>query len=274
MCLEDFFKYYNRLYVIRLYHDEVGKVWERYLVQGEWKGVTAGGSTRYPTFSKNPQFTLTCKSNKPTKIFVELLQQDFLYDGSFKKHDFWVWWFFNSIGKESQAIGFIIAKTSDFNTPVQNVTPENVVLNLPFKKYREVNGELEIQPGQNYVIIPSTFDAGIEEQFTLTIYAEDSISFQEVTNGPRVFYFDLSFLKKMNFWNFLFSKKKKPIQQTKLQIQHEGLDPDDFITETEKTYPMGNGATYHGNMENGKPNGKGVNQKEFFILNNNKKKDI
>lgn len=193
MCLEDFKKNFNRLYVIRLYHDKIGKVWERYVIRGAWKGKKAGGCSNNATWKNNPQYAIAAKTKKTTKIFIELCQQDSLYND-----------------KKPDTIGFVVIKVDNATKPLQQITSQPV-FNRPFKTHRECNEilftkfffflstkyfsffgedgtELEILPGCSYVVVPSTFEPGIEESFTLTIYGEDPISVNELSeeNSPRV----------------------------------------------------------------------------------------
>jgi hypothetical protein len=80
ISLEDFINQYNRFYVIRLYHDNIGKIWNRFLINGNWKkGETAGGCANFKSWTQNIQFGIKPKKN--TRVFFELTQTDTYYNG-------------------------------------------------------------------------------------------------------------------------------------------------------------------------------------------------
>lgn len=43
MSYYDWLQQYSRMFICRLYTDSVGDIYYRYLLEGEWKGQTAGG---------------------------------------------------------------------------------------------------------------------------------------------------------------------------------------------------------------------------------------
>lgn len=100
MALEDYKNYFNEIYVVRLYHDNVGKVWSRYRLDDDWHGAKGGGcgNNRYrnfvefsndhnrETWMNNPQYGLHVESDRPVNIFVSLTQEDTRHSGMNSTH--------------------------------------------------------------------------------------------------------------------------------------------------------------------------------------------
>jgi hypothetical protein len=100
MELSDFCKQFNELYILRLYHDSVGKVWNRFLTkviliqcllriiepfllqQSKWEDQNDGGcANNRETWFHNPQYRINCFGSK-NRIFLSLSQRDQRYSGS------------------------------------------------------------------------------------------------------------------------------------------------------------------------------------------------
>ena len=50
MSYYDWLKHFTRMFICRLYTDIVGDMYYRYLLEGEWKGTTAGGIYSWKDF--------------------------------------------------------------------------------------------------------------------------------------------------------------------------------------------------------------------------------
>jgi len=170
MRFEDFFKNFNRIYVLRLMTDSEGEVWQKYDFHGEWKGESAGGCTNNPTWFNNPQYALTI--NKPnTKVFINLSQPDLRYvlktnPGNYKR--------------QYDPVGIVVFKTSDPNFKKTSFTSTDRESTSLFCGMRDLSLEFVAQPG-HYVIIPCTFAPRIELQFELCVYTQNPSVINEVT---------------------------------------------------------------------------------------------
>jgi hypothetical protein len=163
MCLDDFMKSYNKLYVVRLYHDEVGKIWQRHVSNGIWDGETAGGCVNFPTWVNNPQFGFSAAGNAPVRVFVQLSQKDSRYSG----------------GKATTA-GFIVFSTDDNTKRTEHAYAKDVKLSPTYTNARDINHEFVAEPGKQYVVMISTFDAGEQANYSLALWSEDPINMHQL----------------------------------------------------------------------------------------------
>ena len=159
------------------------KHWEAVFFEGSWvNGVSAGGCrNNLSSFSQNPQYIITLKDHDEDDdddlctLIVALMQKNHRAK--------------RKMGLDSLTIGFAVYKldhgTFDVHdNPAATVGYKPGALTTEFFKYnasvarspsfinlREVTARFRLSPGQ-YVIIPSTFDAGEEGEFILRIFTE------------------------------------------------------------------------------------------------------
>eukprot|EP01121_Diplochlamys_sp_Union-15-3_P008161 TRINITY_DN2148_c0_g1_i2.p1 TRINITY_DN2148_c0_g1~~TRINITY_DN2148_c0_g1_i2.p1 ORF type:complete len:212 (+),score=19.11 TRINITY_DN2148_c0_g1_i2:663-1298(+) len=159
MCFEDYINAFNRMQICRLYHDQQGKIWHRYLFKGNWDTLTAGGCTRYE-FSKNTQYGV--KVSAKTPVFISLTQKDARL----------------ALGKPMSIIkiGFLVCKTDDFTKKLTMVTQDCLMVDSgPYINQREVSAEVTLSANEQYVIIPSTYLPNEYTYFCLCLYSSEPI---------------------------------------------------------------------------------------------------
>jgi len=67
MDYDDFCRYFNRVWMVRMADDR----WTRYTVRSEWRDATAGGSTAYVSWLHNYQWRLRVPPrSKPARVFI------------------------------------------------------------------------------------------------------------------------------------------------------------------------------------------------------------
>eukprot|EP01087_Luapelamoeba_hula_P002002 TRINITY_DN1177_c0_g3_i2.p1 TRINITY_DN1177_c0_g3~~TRINITY_DN1177_c0_g3_i2.p1 ORF type:complete len:501 (-),score=64.43 TRINITY_DN1177_c0_g3_i2:91-1593(-) len=153
MNLKDYTSYFNRLFVCRLYHDDIGKIWQKHMYRGEWRGRSAGGCMNHLTWVYNPQLGLT-PGSKSTTAFISLYQNDT-----------------RMTRIASTPIGLYVLETP--NNKIIKTTPVGIVCSTKtFEDTREVNVELTLEAGKQYIIIPCTFDPGFASPYYITVYTE------------------------------------------------------------------------------------------------------
>uniref|UniRef100_A0A7S3D477 Calpain catalytic domain-containing protein n=1 Tax=Palpitomonas bilix TaxID=652834 RepID=A0A7S3D477_9EUKA len=160
MAFHDFVKYYNTLYVCRLFPES----WEVHCVKSEWKGPTAGGCPAFPTWTKNPMFTLSIE--RPCVGFVVLSQRDARME---KTGEDW--------NKYDHPIAFFVVTKSSFEASKGKFNKLEIVgKGLPFRPDRELSLSVSIrlQPEKGpFIIIPTTHKAGQQGPFFLNVYTSD-----------------------------------------------------------------------------------------------------
>jgi len=159
MELSDYMHYFRKLNVCRLYHDTIGQLWYRFLMQNQWRGVSAGGCTNHPTWINNPQYGITI--NQPCTLFVSLLQEDIRLARK----------------GQNKCIGLFLFKVPDNTQRIKQYDHTTTLIARPdaFVNTREVTKEINISEPGHYVLIPCTFQPGHEASFTVTIYSDKKV---------------------------------------------------------------------------------------------------
>jgi len=170
MSFADFFKNFNRIYVLRLMTDTQGEVWNKFTFHGEFKGESAGGCTNFATWNKNPQYGVAI--TKPnTKVFLNFAQPDLRY--LTKKNP-------QAHRRQYDPVGIVAMKAEHLNYKKTSYTQEDRISTSLFCGMRDISLEFIAQPGE-YIIMPSTFNPGIEFKFELTVYTEFKANAFEIT---------------------------------------------------------------------------------------------
>jgi len=162
MCFDDFKTQYSRMFICRLYNDEIGKQYSRYIHGGEWTGVEAGGCFNFKTWKDNPQYGI--KINKPCNVLISLTQEDNRM--STCEH------------RELYPVGFSVSKTPDSKDRLQICTKTQLIAQVPelYSPCREVIHDFHKLDKGEYIIVPSAFKAGMEGKFWITVLSEDPVS--------------------------------------------------------------------------------------------------
>eukprot|EP00007_Cunea_sp_BSH-02190019_P009468 CAMPEP_0174235338 /NCGR_PEP_ID=MMETSP0417-20130205/4814_1 /TAXON_ID=242541 /ORGANISM="Mayorella sp, Strain BSH-02190019" /LENGTH=879 /DNA_ID=CAMNT_0015313829 /DNA_START=69 /DNA_END=2708 /DNA_ORIENTATION=- len=166
----DYLRYFTKLTICRLYHDTIGQLWYRFLIQHEWKGKSAGGCTNHPTWIDNPQYGLTI--NQACEVYVSLMQEDIRMRGSGEYH----------------CLGLFVFKVPDNKQRLAcyDHTVELIGRPSKFINTREVTLELKFDEPGKYVLIPCTFQPNKEAKFTITIYSDKRIEPHKILGAGRV----------------------------------------------------------------------------------------
>jgi len=170
ISFDDFVQHYNRIYVLRLYTDAEGEVWTKSSIFGEFKGESAGGCTAYPTWIGNPQYSLV--ATNPTKVFINLSQPDLRF--ATKKNP-------GVSGVAYEPIGIVILKDDNIAFKKTAYKVEERFAASQFGGVRDMSLEFTAQPG-NYIILPSTYNPGVEFRFELEVYTQFKVPIQEITH--------------------------------------------------------------------------------------------
>ena len=171
MSWADFTTRFNKVYVCRLYKDDIGDKWHEIQQFGRWEGDTAGGCTNFPTWPGNPQYIVTTQV-PDTQLFISLQQPDLRLEGQ---------------ATYDCSIGFYLMKHDDAKRRKRAISSnDEIVFRSVFTPGRDVAAEVTLEPHATYVIIPCTFDAGRVSDFLLSIFCEHSISFNAVQDEQKV----------------------------------------------------------------------------------------
>eukprot|EP01113_Clastostelium_recurvatum_P006217 TRINITY_DN1281_c0_g1_i2.p1 TRINITY_DN1281_c0_g1~~TRINITY_DN1281_c0_g1_i2.p1 ORF type:complete len:731 (-),score=222.14 TRINITY_DN1281_c0_g1_i2:712-2676(-) len=128
-------------------------------IKGSWSGRSAGGCVNEPaTWMNNPQYVLTV--DRPGKVTLAL-DQDLVP------------------GQEVECMGLYVMKGAGgrrLDRPTQAVYSPPTFLNTP-----SVSGEFKAEPGVQYIVMPTTFDAGIQRSYTIAAASMDgaNVTFQQ-----------------------------------------------------------------------------------------------
>ena len=157
MSLQDFYRYFTTFDFVRIFHDEVGIVYRRYLFKDQWKiGVSAGGAMSHPSWKINPQFGLTV--SEPTTVYISLHKSDPRMGKKLSMtHQF-----------HSVHLWKVANNTSKLQAPYAN----NSAVGTPLHASREVVLELEDLPPSSYLVSAQMASPSDESDIILTIYSD------------------------------------------------------------------------------------------------------
>ena len=152
----DFTSNFEEVYVCRFFD---GGNWITIpQIEDEWKGVTAGGCSNYPTVGNNPQWSIKLNTNTPANIVINLSQED--TRGS---------------NKELSAIGCELFSNKGARVS-QRVFGKNIIT-ADYTYSREVTMEGTIEPSPTpYTLLVSSYEPGTEGKFTLKIFSTQDIT--------------------------------------------------------------------------------------------------
>ncbi|XP_078103187.1 calpain-5a [Sander vitreus] len=175
MTFDDFIANFTDLILCRLINTSYlsfHKIWEEAVMRGSWRrhddpllNRAGGCSNNKHTFLQNPQFVFDVKKPED-EVLICLQQKDrraTLREGR----------------GENLAIGFDIHRVELNRTYRMHVTQQKVGGSV-FINSRSVFKRIELKEGR-YVIIPTTFDPGLEGEFLLRIFTDVPSDCKELT---------------------------------------------------------------------------------------------
>ncbi|XP_077437548.1 calpain-1 catalytic subunit-like isoform X1 [Vanacampus margaritifer] len=187
MSFSEFLRQFSRLEICNLTADALKEdtlsYWNTIKFQGSWRrGSTAGGCRNNPnTFWINPQYKITLleEDDDPDddevacSFLVALMQKD---RRKYRRH-----------GQDMHTIGFALYEIPEEFRGCQNVhlkknfflTKQSCARSETFINLREVSTRLRLPPGE-YLIVPSTFEAGKEADFVLRVFTEKQSETEEL----------------------------------------------------------------------------------------------
>jgi hypothetical protein len=172
MTLADFAGVFTNLWILRLLCDSKGHKHHRYEHHGKWSGRSAGGSVNNATFGENPQIGVTAKFNNTT-LSIALLQPD-------KR--------LTRAAEYKSAIGLSLFKAppskgkDDRFHRLYDVS--KIDKTIPYAPERSVVVDFgPMKAGERVAIVPALFDAGVEQSYTMLVFASNQVEFGEL-EGP------------------------------------------------------------------------------------------
>jgi hypothetical protein len=168
MCFEDWSREFNNLFVLRMYSDDVGEKFQRQEVSGQWTAETAGGCRNHPSWNTNPQYQLVSKQD--TTVFVSLKLRNrrvARVSGDYPAHGV-----------------LVLNKTSgpdEYRKTFIQSAEDEVVFTPMYQAIRESSFELELKANTAYVLMPSTFDPKIVDNYYLTVFSRHPLTIQPLT---------------------------------------------------------------------------------------------
>jgi len=164
MAFEDFIQQFNRIQVLLLMTDDVGEVWNKTVLNSEWKGQSAGGCLNHPTWSKNPQFSLEVEQD--STVFISLSQPDLRVKG--RKDETY------------PALGLFVFMVPDTRYKALACASSQIVVQSTFVTSRDVSAEFQAEAGKKYVVIPCYFQPGAENPFSIAFYTQKVATIQPI----------------------------------------------------------------------------------------------
>jgi hypothetical protein len=135
------------------------------VIKGEWKGTTAGGCTNFDSVKDNPQYLLTV-TEPNTSVVLNLAQTD--SRGTSNKLKAISIELYSNGGKR-------VTRTR--TGPLECSNPDGYIFR------REVSIDRQLKPG-TYSVLISTFNAGEETNYTLSVFTSTPVTLQELPSLP------------------------------------------------------------------------------------------
>lgn len=178
MCYADFIKQFNKVYCCRLYEDKFGKQWQHLSIRNEWRGKNAGGSINYESWFRNPQYHLKVK-RPDTDLYVCISQPDIRMKGHALSD--------NPLHNYENKIGFYVLYTDDPTIKkTGTLTNDDVAVKMTYLNMRQVSVDCKLEPGRDYILMPSTFEPNIELPFVLDVFADEDVEITEIHDSEEV----------------------------------------------------------------------------------------
>ncbi|XP_065645117.1 calpain-5 isoform X2 [Hydra vulgaris] len=175
MSFDDFCKHFTNITICMLVNTSVisfNKTYHEGSLKSKWEGNSAGGCVNNKeTFLRNPQFRFDMTTKATDVAFISLMQPDRRSEKVKGKG-------------ENLTIGMMIFRV-EANRIYRIHQNYDKAGNSTFINSREIFIRLDLDPGR-YVVIPSTFEAGINGNFLLRVYTDQSNSLRQLTEDAPV----------------------------------------------------------------------------------------
>lgn len=166
MAWEDFQEHFHSIYVCRTYDPKM-----RHIVKGEWKGSTAGGCSNFPNWHHNPQYLLKTDDPGPMHVFMTLTQGPHKQNARSEAYSEYT----TSADRDHYYIGIRVLKKGGMRAS-KDLYAYECVGGSDYVNTREVACELVLEHyAQGYTIVPTTYRAGEECTFTLSVFTKHNI---------------------------------------------------------------------------------------------------
>eukprot|EP01129_Flabellula_baltica_P016099 TRINITY_DN842_c0_g1_i4.p1 TRINITY_DN842_c0_g1~~TRINITY_DN842_c0_g1_i4.p1 ORF type:complete len:864 (+),score=217.92 TRINITY_DN842_c0_g1_i4:513-3104(+) len=166
MEYSDWANIFNRLYVLRTY--TANSNWRFHKIVDAFSGISAGGCANNSTFGNNPQYLI--ESKEDSEVFISLRQGCLRLDGRKNEQ-------YTPIGVS------IFRKTEPDNLREVRLSEPEYKSIYPTR--RENSFDCFLEGGVRYVIVPHTFEAGLEVPFVLSIYSEKDTILEKLEGNPE-----------------------------------------------------------------------------------------
>ena len=131
--------------------------------RGAWRGpASSGGCPKFETWPNNPQFLL--KSSAATEVTITLAYS----------------------GAEKLPIGFVVMLGEGSSRKTKLRGKDDIQQKTNWKRVTSVSSTVALQPNQPYIVLPCTFDPGLEGEFELTAAADAALELTPLPDAPPV----------------------------------------------------------------------------------------
>eukprot|EP00656_Telonema_subtile_P015522 TRINITY_DN1814_c0_g1_i1.p1 TRINITY_DN1814_c0_g1~~TRINITY_DN1814_c0_g1_i1.p1 ORF type:complete len:2188 (+),score=514.04 TRINITY_DN1814_c0_g1_i1:72-6635(+) len=155
MSFDDFCQMFLYLFVCRIFSDSSNWV-KADPISDRWFGRSAGGGPTSSNFGNNPQYLI--EADEPLDAFITLTQDD-------KR----------SVGQAFYHISlWLLRSTGD-----RVMLPSNTNVktrSAQYSDFRTSTVEISFEAGERCVLVPTTFDPGLEGKFSIDIYSNKPLS--------------------------------------------------------------------------------------------------
>jgi hypothetical protein len=175
ISVADFARQFNRVYVVRLYQDDVGEKWQLHRVASELVGDAAAGCINNAGWFKNPQFAIVPTAD--TDVYISIAQPDLRLEAAKALT--------NTKRQYEHKIGFCLVRVADAAYALAaHPQASDVVCSTVFLNVRQLAKDVKLKRGEQYVLVPSTFKAGEQTPFVLEVHARRPVAFKKLDLRP------------------------------------------------------------------------------------------
>jgi len=161
------------------YVDLVPPTWTNYRVSGVWNSKTGGGCCNYPTWKNNPQILMRVPETCSVNLCLDQADARMKCKSMGKA----AWDELNNKGGYDHYIAFGVYKG---NAKKRVCSERDMVAEASYINTRSVSHFIEALPRGDYIIIPTTFEPGVDIKFFMRIIASAKIELIDTDGGEFV----------------------------------------------------------------------------------------